>query len=137
MPILREIVELLFEKNYIKLLFATETFAVGINMPTKTVIFTSLYKFDGNSQRELYSHEYIQMAGRAGRRGIDKIGHVIHCNNLFKLEMNNYKNLLCGNAKLLTSQFKISFNLILKIIYSNTWDDDFSIEDFKKFVGKV
>ncbi len=136
MPILREIVELLFEKNYIKLLFATETFAVGINMPTKTVIFTSLYKFDGNGQRELYSHEYIQMAGRAGRRGIDKIGHVIHCNNLFKLEMMNYKNLLCGSAKLLTSQFKISFNLILKIIYSNTWDDDFSIQDFKNFIGK-
>lgn len=136
MPILREIVELLFEKNYIKLLFATETFAVGINMPTKTVIFTSLYKFDGNGQRELYSHEYIQMAGRAGRRGIDTIGHVIHCNNLFKLEMMNYKNLLCGSAKLLTSQFKISFNLILKIIYSNTWEDNFCIEDFKKFVSK-
>jgi len=136
MPILREIVELLFEKNYIKLLFATETFAVGINMPTKTVIFTSLYKFDGNGQRELYSHEYIQMAGRAGRRGIDKIGHVIHCNNLFKLETMNYKNLLCGSAKLLTSQFKISFNLILKIIYSNTWDDNFCIEDFKRFVSK-
>jgi len=136
MPILREIVELLFEKNYIKLLFATETFAVGINMPTKSVIFTSLYKFDGNIQRELYSHEYIQMAGRAGRRGIDKIGHVIHCNNLFKLDLNNYKNLLCGSAKLLTSHFKISFNLILKIIYSNSWEDNFSIEDFKNFVGK-
>ena len=51
-------------------------------MPTKTVIFTSLYKFDGNGQRELYSHEYTQMAGRAGRRGLDKIGHVLHCKNL-------------------------------------------------------
>ena len=134
MPILREIVELLFEKNYIKLLFATETFAVGINMPTKSVIFTSLYKFDGNGQRELYSHEYTQMAGRAGRRGIDTIGHVIHCNNLFKLETNNYKNILLGGAKLLTSQFKISFNLILKIIYSNTWENNFTIDDFKKFI---
>ena len=71
----------LFEKKYIKLLFATETFAVGINMPTKTVIFTGLSKFSGQKIRNLLSHEYTQMAGRAGRRGIDMVGHVIHCNN--------------------------------------------------------
>ena len=53
MPILREMVELLFEKNYIKLLFATETFAVGINMPTKTVIFTVISKFSGQKIRNL------------------------------------------------------------------------------------
>ena len=90
MPILREMVEMLFEKGYIKLLFATETFAVGINMPTKTVIFTSLSKFNGdNGLRYLLSHEYTQMAGRAGRRGLDKIGHVIHCNNLFDMPLSN------------------------------------------------
>ena len=117
MPILREMVELLFEKRYIKLLFATETFAVGINMPTKTVIFTQLSKFSGNGMRELMSHEYTQMAGRAGRRGIDKIGHVIHCNNLFRMpEFNTYKAMLTGPPKMLISQFKISFNLILSII---------------------
>ena len=117
MPILREMVELLFEKRYIKLLFATETFAVGINMPTKTVIFTQLSKFSGNGMRELLSHEYTQMAGRAGRRGIDKIGHVIHCNNLFRMpEFNTYKAMLTGPPKMLISQFKISFNLILSII---------------------
>ena len=137
MPILREIVELLFEKNYIKLLFATETFAVGINMPTKTVIFSSLAKFDGNGMRELYSHEYTQMAGRAGRRGIDTVGHVIHCNNLFKLDsVNQYKKMMTGGAKMLTSKFKISFNLLLNIIYSNDWSEDFNIENFKEFVGK-
>ena len=117
MPILREMVELLFEKRYIKLLFATETFAVGINMPTKTVIFTQLSKFSGNGMRELLSHEYTQMAGRAGRRGIDKIGHVIHCNNLFRMpDFNTYKAMLTGPPKMLISQFKISFNLILSII---------------------
>ena len=136
MPILREIVELLFEKNYIKLLFATETFAVGINMPTKTVIFTSLYKFDGNGQRELYSHEYTQMAGRAGRRGLDKIGHVIHCNNLFKMDQINYKKILIGGAKLLTSKFKISFNLILNIIYQNNKNENFTLEEFKNFISR-
>jgi superfamily II RNA helicase len=116
MPVIREMVELLFEKRYIKLLFATETFAVGINMPTKTVIFTSLNKFSGTKMRDLLPHEYTQMAGRAGRRGIDTIGHVIHCANLFKLpEINNYRAMLTGPPKMLTSQFKLSFNLILNM----------------------
>jgi superfamily II RNA helicase len=121
MPILREMVELLFEKKYIKLLFATETFAVGINMPTKTVIFTGLSKFSETGMRNLLAHEYTQMAGRAGRRGIDTIGHVIHCNNLFNNEMSciEYKNMITGSPKMLTSQFKISFNLILNILSSN------------------
>ena len=61
LPLFREMVEMLFEKKYIKLLFATETFAVGINMPTKTVIFTSLTKFSGNEMRYLLPHEYTQM----------------------------------------------------------------------------
>ena len=61
MPVLREMVELLYAKGYIKLLFATETFAVGINMPTKSVIFTDICKFDGNNNRILYPHEYNQM----------------------------------------------------------------------------
>ena len=120
MPVLREMVELLFEKKYIKLLFATETFAVGINMPTKTVIFTAVDKYSNNGLRYLLPHEYTQMAGRAGRRGIDTIGHVIHCNNLFTLPDNNtYKKMMTGSPKMLTSQFKISFNLILSIISSN------------------
>jgi superfamily II RNA helicase len=60
MSVLREMVELLFDRGFIKLLVATETFAVGINMPTKTVIFTSLTKFDGNGQRPLQPHEYTK-----------------------------------------------------------------------------
>lgn len=58
-------------------LFATETFAIGINMPAKSVVFDSLIKFDGKEKRLLTSAEYIQMAGRAGRRGIDEKGTVI------------------------------------------------------------
>lgn len=121
MPVIREMVELLFEKRYIKLLFATETFAVGINMPTKAVIFTSLNKFSGSNMRDLLPHEYTQMAGRAGRRGIDTIGHVLHCCNLFKLpEINTYRAMLTGPPKMLTSQFKISFNLILTMNAKDT-----------------
>ena len=117
MPILREMVELLFGKGYIKLLFATETFAVGINMPTKTVLFTDANKFDGSGTRPFYSHEYTQMAGRAGRRGIDTVGHVIHLSNLFKnIDQTTLKTILKGKPQTLVSKFKISYNLILNLI---------------------
>lgn len=117
MPVLREMVELLFAKGYIKLLFATETFAVGINMPTKTVLFTDLNKFDGSGSRPLYSHEYSQMSGRAGRRGIDTVGHVIHLTNLFKnMDQPTLKTMMKGKPQTLVSKFKISYNLLLNLI---------------------
>jgi superfamily II RNA helicase len=117
MPVLREMVELLFSKGYIKLLFATETFAVGINMPTKTVLFTDVNKFDGSGMRMLMSHEYTQMAGRAGRRGIDTVGHVIHLPNLYKdLDMTSFKTMMKGKPQRLTSKFKISYNLLLNLV---------------------
>jgi len=116
-PILREMVELLFAKGYVKLLFATETFAVGINMPTKTVIFTDLNKFNGTCMRPFYSHEYTQMAGRAGRRGIDTVGHVIHLTNLFKnIDQLTLKTIMKGKPQTLVSKFKISYNLLLNLI---------------------
>ena len=125
MPIFREMVEILFSKGYIKLLFATETFAVGINMPTKTVIFTALNKFDGSYNRDLMSHEYTQMAGRAGRRGLDTVGHVIHLNNLFPMPtMSDYKFILSGKPQTLVSKFKIHYNLILNLINSKIQSDD-------------
>uniref|UniRef100_A0A6C0LGE4 Helicase n=1 Tax=viral metagenome TaxID=1070528 RepID=A0A6C0LGE4_9ZZZZ len=130
MPVLREMIELLFDRGYIKLLFATETFAVGINMPTKTVIFSSVDKWDGNGRRILYPHEYTQMAGRAGRRGLDDIGHVIHCCNLFDMPTSvDYKNMLCGPPQKLTSKFKISYGLILSVVSSGNPSLD-KIESF-------
>ena len=121
MPILKEIVELLYAKGYIKLLFATETFSVGVNMPTKSVIFTDVNKFDGNNNRSLYAHEYTQMAGRAGRRNIDKIGSVIHLNNLFRnVDSMNYKKMMNGKPQTLVSKFKISYNLLLNLLDNNT-----------------
>ena len=120
MPILREMVELLFAKGYIKLLFATETFAVGLNMPTKSVIFTGVSKFSSETSgmRHLYSHEYTQMAGRAGRRGLDKIGHVIHCMNMYRQNMptsNEMKQMLSGVPQTLVSKFSINCQLLLSI----------------------
>ena len=115
-PILREIVELMISKKYIKLLFATESFAIGLDCPIKTAIFTGITKFDGSSMRTLMSHEYTQMAGRAGRRGIDTIGHVIHCNNLFEQPtLNEYRVLLGGTPQTLISKFRMSYQLVLDI----------------------
>jgi superfamily II RNA helicase len=116
-PILREIVELMISKKIIKMLFCTESFAVGLSCPIRTVVFTSLTKFDGVNERFLYSHEYTQMSGRAGRRGIDTIGNVIHCNNLFESPtQNEYKNILSGKPQLFHSKFHITMQLVLNLI---------------------
>jgi superfamily II RNA helicase len=128
MPILREMVELLFAKGFIKLLFATETFAVGLNMPTKSVIFTGVSKFSSETSgmRHLYSHEYTQMAGRAGRRGLDKIGHVIHCVNMYRQNMptsNEMKQMLSGVPQTLVSKFSINCQLLLSI-FQNIHETD-------------
>lgn len=115
--VLREMIEILFDKGYIKLLFATETFAVGINMPTKTVIFTSLEKYDGSRMRYLLPHEYSQMAGRAGRRGIDTRGTVIHCNALFDMPtITDYRHILTGPSQTITSSFRVSYNFVLNVL---------------------
>lgn len=123
-PVLREIVELMISKKYIKLLFATESFAIGLDCPIKTAVFTSLTKFDGQSERYLMPHEYTQMAGRAGRRGIDTIGHVVHCNNLFRLPtLNDYKSILCGHPQKLISKFHVTYSLILNLLKNGVTRD--------------
>jgi len=117
MPVLREMTELLFAKGFIRVLFCTETMSVGINLPVKTTIFTDVNKFNGEINRMLYSHEYTQAAGRAGRLGLDTVGHVIHLNNLFRnVDSVSYKLMMNGKPQSLTSKFKISYNLILNLL---------------------
>jgi ATP-dependent RNA helicase DOB1 len=77
LPIVKEVIELLFQEGLLKVLFTTETFSMGINMPAKTVVFTSIEKFDGEEYRTVTGGEYIQMSGRAGRRGLDDRGIAI------------------------------------------------------------
>ena len=114
LPVFREMTELLFDKGYIKMLFATETFAVGLNMPTKTVLFTSLQKFDGSKHRYLLPHEYTQQSGRAGRRGYDTVGHVIHLSNLFDIPpISEYKIMLGNIPQRIVSKLKISYSMLL------------------------
>lgn len=119
LPIAKEIVEILFSEGLIKVLLATETFAMGINMPTKTVIFQALEKFDGVSKmRLLHSSEYTQMSGRAGRRGLDEKGHVIiYVNDATKLpDEFNVKTMVDSKGQLLESKFKITYSVILNLL---------------------
>jgi superfamily II RNA helicase len=116
-PIFKEIIELLFADGYIKLLIATETFAVGVNAPCKTVIFGSISKYNQftNSFRMLKSHEYLQMAGRAGRRGKDKIGNVILFGNCIEPESElDFKNMFLGSSLQIKSKFELNYKFILK-----------------------
>lgn len=117
LSVLKEMVEMLFDKGYIKLLFATETFAVGINVPAKSTIFTSLQKYNGYNMRNLYAHEYTQMAGRAGRRGIDTRGLVWILGNLVDIDSpTELRQMILGNPPALSSKFKISIQLALHIL---------------------
>jgi superfamily II RNA helicase len=130
MPILREIVEILFARGSIKMLFCTTSVAIGLNLPVKTCIFTDVCKHDGNHVSILQGHEYVQAAGRSGRLGIDTVGNVIHLNNLFRnVDYTSYKTMLKGKPQILTSKFKISFNLLLNLI-------DIGDTDFNEFSNK-
>ncbi|GAM21777.1 hypothetical protein SAMD00019534_049520 [Acytostelium subglobosum LB1] len=115
LPILKEIIEILFQYGYIKALFATETFSIGLNMPAKTVIFTNVRKFDGESQRWITGGEYIQMSGRAGRRGLDERGIVILMVDE-KMEPAVAKGMVKGQADRLTSSFWIGYSMLLNMM---------------------
>ncbi len=125
-PVLREIVEIMFGKGYVRLLFATETFAVGVNMPTKTVLFTDIQKFSESQFRFLHPHEYTQMAGRAGRRGLDKVGHVIHLFNLYDgvaaIGQHVLKNVLAGVPQTLQSKYAIDYDTVLNVAADGNGD---------------
>ena len=121
LPILREMVELMFARGFIKLLFATETFSVGIDMPIKTALFTDIKKFDGTGRRMFLPHEYIQAAGRAGRRGRDTVGHVVHLPNLYRdMSRLEFRAMTTGGAQSLVSKFRISYGLVLNLLGANT-----------------
>ncbi|CAA7047412.1 unnamed protein product [Microthlaspi erraticum] len=123
LPILKEVIEILFQEGLIKCLFATETFSIGLNMPAKTVVFTNVRKFDGDKFRWLSSGEYIQMSGRAGRRGIDKRGICILMVDE-KMEPAVAKSMLKGSADALNSAFHLSYNMLLNQLRSEEGDPE-------------
>jgi len=127
LPILKEVIEILFQEGLIKVLFATETFSIGLNMPAKTVVFTAARKFDGREFRNLSSGEYIQMSGRAGRRGLDDRGVVIMmCDE--KLEPSAAKEMIKGEADRLDSAFHLGYNMVLNLMKVEGISPEFMLE---------
>jgi superfamily II RNA helicase len=120
LPVLKEIIEIAFSKGFVKLLFATETFAVGLNMPTKTVVFTGLKKYDSatGGMRMLRPDEYTQMAGRAGRRGKDKFGLVVYLPDRDPATVGEMKAMMKGGKPALTSRMDFHYDFLLKTLQS-------------------
>lgn len=128
LPIMKECVEMLFSEGLVKMLFATETFAMGVNMPARTVVFNGFRKHDGREFRDLLPGEYTQMAGRAGRRGLDEYGTVIIAAWTDLPEEVAVRRLLTGSATKLTSQFRLTYNMMLNLLRAH----DLSVEDMIK-----
>ncbi|MBI5435409.1 MAG: DEAD/DEAH box helicase [Planctomycetes bacterium] len=116
LPIEKELVERMFTSGLIKMLFTTETFAVGINMPARAVVFNSLKKFDGTSVDWLTTREYLQMAGRAGRQGIDTEGLVVSAIVPRDLPDAPLARLSQGLAEPVQSHFGLSYSSLLHLV---------------------
>ncbi len=126
LPTLKEVVERLFTSGLIQLLFTTETFAVGINMPACTVVFDSLEKYDGIGFRHLKAREYHQMAGRAGRRGIDTIGYVYAQIVPAYADSKEIRGVVANKIEPIESQFNLSYSSILNL-YQKYGDDIYDV----------
>ncbi|KAL2198862.1 NUC185 domain-containing protein [Corynascus similis CBS 632.67] len=118
LPIVKELVEILFAQTLVKVLFATETFAMGLNLPTRTVVFSGYRKHDGHSFRNLLPGEYTQMAGRAGRRGLDTVGSVIIVppGGDEAPPVTDLRQMILGEPSKLRSQFRLTYNMILNLL---------------------
>ncbi|KAF1810270.1 ATP-dependent RNA helicase DOB1 [Eremomyces bilateralis CBS 781.70] len=127
LPILKETIEILFQEGLIKVLFATETFSIGLNMPAKTVVFTSVRKFDGISLRWVTPSEFIQMSGRAGRRGLDDRGIVILMVDE-KMEPATAREIVRGEQDKLNSAFYLGYNMILNLMRVEGISPEFMLE---------
>ena len=128
LPIVKEVVEMLFCRGVIKVLFSTETFAMGVNAPARSVVFQALRKHDGKQFRTLLPGEYTQMAGRAGRRGLDPVGTVIIAAWDDLPEETDIRRLLTGAATKLESQFRLTYSMILNLLRV----EDLKVEDMLK-----
>ncbi|XP_076812190.1 exosome RNA helicase MTR4-like [Clavelina lepadiformis] len=127
LPIIKETIEILFSEGLIKVLFATETFSMGVNMPAHTVVFTSIRKFDGKDFRWITGGEYIQMSGRAGRRGMDERGIVIMMVDE-KLSPSVGKALVKGSSDPLDSAFRLTYNMVLNLLRVEEINPEYMLE---------
>jgi ATP-dependent RNA helicase HelY len=115
LPIFKELVEELFQLGLIKVVFATETLALGINMPARTVVVESLRKFDGTKHVDLTPGEFTQLTGRAGRRGIDDEGYAV-VPTAGNISPQVVASLASARTYPLRSSFKPSYNMSLNLI---------------------
>ena len=128
LPIVKEIVEILFGEGLLKVLFATETFAMGLNMPARCVVFTAFKKFDGIEERVIAPGEYTQMSGRAGRRGKDPFGTCIMMVDR-KMGREDVESMVLGAPQALDSEFRLTYYQILNLLKraSGTMDTEYVI----------
>jgi len=119
LPLLKEIVELLFSRGFLKALFCTETFAVGLNMPARTVVFLDLVKPTEHGIRPLKPEEYIQMAGRAGRRGKDTEGLVLYLPHREPIDLEDLRGILGGGLAPLRSRLAFHYDFMLKTLHKS------------------
>lgn len=118
LPTLKEVIEQLFTSRLIKLIFTTETFALGINMPARSVVFDELEKFYGTNFKPLTTRDFYQMAGRAGRRGMDERGFVylrIHPNDT---PFHDVERIIHGKPEPIRSQFNTTYATLLNLYRS-------------------
>ena len=121
LPILKEIVEILYSNGLIKVLFATTSFSIGLNMPTRTVVFTEFYKYNDERKEILSSSEYLQMCGRAGRRGIDSIGNVflLFSEKVQENDKSEMLDMLKQTGTQVESKFRLSYKTIVSFLSRN------------------
>jgi superfamily II RNA helicase len=115
LPIDKEIVERLFTTGLVRILFATETFALGVNMPARTVCFHALKKFDGVDVVSLRTRDYGQMAGRAGRQGIDEVGHVFAMFDRREADWRDLDRMQSGAPEAVRSRFNLNYSTVLNL----------------------
>jgi ATP-dependent RNA helicase HelY len=116
LPILKQLVEVLFSRGLMKIVFATDTLALGVNMPARTVVIGRMTKWDGRRRRILIPNEFQQMAGRAGRRGMDAYGHVVMAYSPW-IPFREMLEVATGALHPVQSAFSIRYNTVL-----NLWD---------------
>ena len=115
LPAWKLLVERLFQKGLIKVVFATETLAAGINMPARTTVISAISKRTDSGHRMLTANEFLQMSGRAGRRGMDKIGYVVVMGTQFQTP-DEVADLVRSSSNPLESQFSPSYSMVLNLL---------------------
>ena len=118
-PAFKEIVEECFIRGLVKLVFATETLAVGLNMPARAVVIEKITKFTGEHHQPLKASEYTQLTGRAGRRGIDTVGHALVLWNQF-VGFDQVAALALSRSFRLVSAFRPTYNMAANLIQTHS-----------------